>query len=131
MEEKWVKCKYSEDYEVSNFGKFRNAKTKKEFKGSLHKTKGYIEVTIHHSTRKYLHRVVFFSFNPDIDEEGMTVDHINGIKTDNRLENLRAVTNYENINLMMQHRHKYILEFSRLVDKYGYDTALQKIKDIT
>ena len=130
MEEKWIPCCYSADYEVSNTGKFRNAKTKREYKGSLNKSKGYIEVSIHHSIRKYLHRVVYFSFNPTENEQELTVDHINGIRTDNRLENLRAVYNLENINLMKQHQHEYIQEFTRLVNKYGYDKALQLVKEI-
>lgn len=130
MEEKWVPCCYSNDYEVSNLGKFRNAQNKKEFKGSLNKSKGYIEVTIHHSTKRYLHRAVYFSFHPEENEQALVIDHINGIKTDNRLENLQATSNLENINLMLAHQHEYIKEFSRLVKKYGYDKALQLVREI-
>ena len=129
-EEIWIPCCYSADYEVSNLGHFRNAKTKKEYKGSLHKTKGYIEITIHHSIRRYLHRAIFFSFHPEANEKEVTIDHINGIRSDNRLENLRGVSNLENINLMKEHQFEYIKEFTRLVNKYGYDEALNKIKAI-
>lgn len=48
--------------------------------------------------RWYLrHRVIWFYFNGEI-PEGYEIDHINGIKNDNRLENLRCVTHTENMN---------------------------------
>ncbi len=41
------------------------------------------------------HRVIWFYFKGEI-PEGMQIDHINGDKLDNRLENLRCVTPYDN-----------------------------------
>ena len=45
----------------------------------------------------FVHRLVWETFNGEI-PEGMEIDHINTIKTDNRLENLRCVTHKENCN---------------------------------
>lgn len=55
--------------------------------------KGYIVVG-----RKYLHRLIAKEFLADYSED-LQVNHINGIKTDNRVENLEMVTNAQN----MQH----------------------------
>ena len=45
--------------------------------------------------KRYAHRVVWESAHGPI-PDGMQIDHINGIKNDNRLENLRCVTVQQN-----------------------------------
>ena len=62
-------------------------------------TKGYLLVKLNKdgvSTNKKVHRLVAESFLGDIYNK--EIDHINTIKTDNRLENLRIVTSKENSN---------------------------------
>ena len=59
--------------------------------GSEH-GRGYRAVQIDGKNYK-LHRIVFLMHNGYFPEQ---VDHINGDKTDNRIENLRAATNSEN-----------------------------------
>lgn len=54
---------------------------------------GYIQI----SNGQMLHRVVWEAFNGEI-PEGMEIDHVNAIRDDNRLENLRLVTHKENCN---------------------------------
>ena len=46
---------------------------------------------------RLVHRIVWETFNGEI-PEGMEIDHINTIRDDNRLENLRLVTHKENCN---------------------------------
>ena len=59
--------------------------------------KGYLEVSL--SCKKYyIHRLMAFTFIPIIDASKNVVNHINSIKSDNRLENLEWVTQKENVN---------------------------------
>jgi hypothetical protein len=58
----------------------------------------------------------------------MTIDHINGIRTDNRLENLRWVTGEENTQFMFFHRKELNIELTRLIQKWGYEETLNQLK---
>lgn len=86
-------------YEVSNTGKVRNAVTKRELVAKLDKY-GYRYLGLRALGRKRkwitVHRLVAIAFIPNQDNKE-SIDHINAIKTDNRVENLRWVTNMENI----------------------------------
>lgn len=60
--------------------------------GNINQTTGYIEVRIHR--RKYgVHRIAWACHHGVWPEE---IDHVNGVRTDNRLANLRAVSHSQN-----------------------------------
>jgi hypothetical protein len=66
-------------------------------KGKMVGTKnagGYLDVRIDKKNYR-LHRLIWIMHNGDIPEKRV-IDHRNGIKTDNRIENLRSVTIQEN-----------------------------------
>ena len=63
--------------------------------GTLKKDSGYRRVRMGRNTYQYEHRVIWEMHNGPIPED-MQVDHINGIRDDNRIENLQLLTLIEN-----------------------------------
>ena len=126
--EKWITCCVDADYEVSNLGRFRNKQTKIIYEGTI-ANGGYQKVFIH-SRPFLLHRLVMQSFNPIKNPDTWTVDHINGIRTDNKLENLRWVSGEENTLFMMQNRAELNKELTRIINKMGYEKTLETLRSL-
>lgn len=119
----WIQAFESPRHEVSNLGRVRVKKSKVLIKGVVNQG-GYIQSALVQGKTFLIHRLILQSFNPIEDYQNYTVDHINGIRSDNRLENLRWVTNEENILAMMSQRSELNKELTRLIQKFGYDKTL-------
>ena len=100
---------YARAYEVSNRGRVRSLPTKTH-PGRLLKqyldTPGYPCVTLACNGAdgrvqwkvRNVHKLVADAFIPVREDGANEIDHINGIRTDNNLENLRRCTHKENMN---------------------------------
>jgi hypothetical protein len=91
---------------------------------------GYLKTELIGGESVRIHRLVMQTFNPIEDFETKVVDHINGIRTDNRLENLRWATEEQNTLLMLKNREEITRETTRLISKYGYEKTLELIRAI-
>jgi len=105
-EKMWKDIENASNYEVSDNGEVRNKTTNYILKGRPTK-RGYMQVSIRYDGEKnfinrYIHRLVAEAFLSDTHtEEKDTVNHIDGDKSNNNVNNLEWVTYTENI----QHAH--------------------------
>ena len=123
--EQWKIITEAKNYEISNFGNVRNRNTKKELKGRLCKN-GYLQVSLKIDetgkfTNRYIHRLVAIYWL-DNQENKREVNHIDGNKLNNSLENLEWVTSSEN----QKHRHSIGIDktSNRKIGKFNMDGKL-------
>lgn len=125
----WIQAFESPKHEVSNLGRVRVKKSKVLIKGVVN-PRGYIYSELIGGRKIFFHRLILQSFNPIEDYQNYTVDHINGIRADNRLENLRWVTNEENTLAMILQRAELNKELTRIIQKLGYDGTLELLQSL-
>lgn len=114
-------------YEISNLGRLKSLPKwrNNRFGGYLSKelisigrktTKGYLAFEFTDKLSRPLHRLVAIAFIPNVDSKEQ-VNHLNGIKTDNRAENLEWCTNGEN----GAHAYRIGLKVAAYKGKFGKD----------
>ena len=117
-------------YEVSNLGRVRslfsnNERVLKNVIGS----NGYSYVTLSVNNErciKTIHRLVCEAFLPN-PENKPCIDHVNTIRSDNRLENLKWCTHKENINNPLTKEKKCGDNHPKpMLGKYGKENHLSK-----
>ena len=95
----WKPVKSAPNYEISNNGLVRNTKTGKMLKIATN-NHGYHLVCLSYKNKKqtgYIHRLVAEAFIPtDLDTRISVVNHIDGYKSNNSIENLEWTTHAEN-----------------------------------
>lgn len=127
--EKWIDCIYDNNYEVSDLGGIRR-KVSKNNLGYVDE-KGYIKVALR-AGQIGVHRAVYFSFHPEDfeNEEVITIDHINGIKSNNSLSNLRPLSRLENIRSSDENQTEIKGIIAKLLSKYGYEELISKLQQL-
>lgn len=86
---------------------------------------GYLCVGVDNNKKVTVHRLVAQTFIPNPDRKE-TVNHINGVKTDNRVENLQWATRSENV----KHAFDTGLKKPSNLGKFGTHPLCKKIKQI-
>ena len=127
-DEVWTTTYCSSKHEVSNYGRFRR-KNGTLLTGYIGED-GYQAISINDKTYR-AHRIVLQSFLPMNNFELLTVDHINGIRSDNRLSNLRWSSMEDNISAMMANRLTLNTELTRLIQIHGYEETLELLKSLS
>lgn len=100
MSEQWVDIEgYVGRYQVSTLGRVRNSVTGRILKQTAF-SNGYLKVTLgYKGWQPLIHRLVAKAFIPG--DHNLQVNHINGDRQDNRIENLDWLSCSDN------HRHSY------------------------
>ena len=97
--EKWIILSEPyNNYAVSDLGQIKNVKTGRILSQHLRPNDGYLQVTLWQNGKGKsfpVHRLVALNFLKN-DNDSNIVNHINGIKVDNRLENLEWCSHSEN-----------------------------------
>ena len=140
MTEVWTKTYCSPFYEVSNLGNVRGVDRERPWRpGKTQIVKG-IELKKRIEKSGYflfgltlpdgcyrkirVHQLVYHSFNKTEPIENMVVDHIDGDKSNNRLDNLQFITQSENCAKGKKHTERghdlplYIHPSNSIVNKY-------------
>ena len=107
MGETWKECVGFNGYFVSTLGRMKSS-AKIDKKGRYRKERmlilttnadGYKKTSIQKNGKnlaRYVHRLVYEAFIQPI-PEGYEINHLNGVRDDNRPQNLDAVTHAENV----------------------------------
>ena len=93
----WAIIEEFENYSVSSNGEIMNNRTSFIKKAFTNPVTGYLHTKVSGSLGSRtmsIHRMVAKAFLPSVEGKN-EIDHINRIKTDNRVENLRWVTRFE------------------------------------
>lgn len=90
----WKKIERNDNYSINKQGQVRNDETGHIKKPTLNKRNGYLMVDLYknnHREKVPIHRLMAETFIPNY-EDKLTVDHLDGDRQNNSIENLRWAT---------------------------------------
>lgn len=94
----WMPIPEYPNYVISNIGEVMNVRTKRILKPAIN-PRGYVEVNLWKSnkgTTLQVHRLVYMAFKEAVIQPQFVINHIDGNKTNNDINNLEKVTYQEN-----------------------------------
>lgn len=148
--EKWLPVVGFEDlYEISSMGRVRSKERMRKMycyrkgesggwtEGTVHARimklrmdfGGYMNVEFHKDSKPYrfkVHVLVAQAFCPNKDDTKVQVDHINALRNDNRVENLRWVTRSENLSSETAKKHMSAAQKKNYEEHPEYFTGLNR-----
>ena len=122
-----------QNYLIYNDGKVQNKKTKRYLKPRTN-NHGYLYVNLYKDKKRKTHKIhrlvgLHYIANP---ENKRSIDHINRIRTDNRVENLRWATDSENCqNTIVSKNNKLGIKnicYQKRDNVYKYEKVINKVK---
>ena len=118
----WKPYPQQPNLEISNKGRVKNG-LDNSFLGTEN-AEGYMRFS-YEGKHYQIHRVVLETFNPISNPERFVVDHIDGKRNNNNLENLRWTSIEENTSTGAANRQKINYLINELIQKYGYEKTTE------
>lgn len=129
-DEIWADYPPKPEWQFSNKGNVRNKITQKFYRQGQKTSDGYYKIDMGDNHVVRVHRGVMESFYPIDNPQKYVVDHINGKRNDNRLENLRWVYQTDNCQFSDKNNTKLKEILAKLIQKYGYEATEQKLLEL-
>jgi hypothetical protein len=125
--EQWKKIKGYPDYSISDFGNVRSDRFNRLLKASP-SSQSYLYVNLTNNKKKKttaVHKLVIEHFGASVTEANMVVDHLDGNKQNNCIDNLEWITISENTRRAYGNEDKRIL----VKELRNQGWTMQKIAD--
>ena len=125
----WVENNNFPNLEITKEGFIRNKNTK-ILLGSK-SAFGYMQYVDPQTKKLYMvHRIIMETFYPIDNMKDLLVDHIDGNRANNNINNLRWVSHQENMDFKTENWYNIEKLLGKIIKKIGYNETYSKLNDI-